>query len=431
MPHLLLLLPATTYRAAAFLSAARRLALQVTIGSNRAPAEPGESGSSALLLDFHDPESCAFAAEQLARSHRIDAVVGVDEVTVEVAAAIAARLGLTHNPVDAVAATRNKYKMRERLRLGGVPVPAYGLFSRDQDPVTLAPQVGYPCVIKPTILSSSCGVIRADNPESFIKAFRRVAVLLGRLGLDAFGDQAREILVEDFIPGEEVALEALLVDGELRPLALFDKPEPLDGPYFEETIYVTPSRHPSATQAQVLDCAASAAKALGLHEGPIHGEFRLNARGVRVIEVAARAIGGQCSRTLQFAAGMSLEELILRQACRLEIPSHERTGLAAGVMMLPIPRAGVFRELRGQHRASAVPGIEELVVAAQPGERLVPLPEGTRYLGFLFARAETPEAVERALREAHGHLELMMDGHDGPELLPPAACGAGKRVITF
>ena len=222
-------------------------------------------------------------------------------------------------------------------------------------------------------------------------------------------EQARWILVEDFVPGIEVALEGLLTQGVLQPLAMFDKPDPLNGPFFEETIYITPSRLSfRSTTEQLSPVQVERPQALGLREGPVHGEFRVNENGVWVIELAARAIGGRCSRTLNFASGMSLEELILRHALRMPLPPLTRQEQAAGVMMLPIPYGGRLHEVRGQAEAKAVPGIEELTITAEPGDELVPLPEGTRYLGFLLARGTTPEDVERSLRDAHRRLTVVI-----------------------
>jgi biotin carboxylase len=256
-----------------------------------------------------------------------------------------------------------------------------------------------------------------------VAAFRRVAALLEKLGV-----APREILVEEFVPGREVALEGLLTNGELLVLALFDKPDPLEGPFFEETIYVTPSRLPTDTQAEITSCAARAASALGLREGPMHGELRVNERGPWVIEIAARSIGGRCSRALRFGADISLEELILRHALRMDLPvlDLQRERRAAGVMMLPIPRAGILREVRGEQEALTVPGIEELNVTARPGEELVPLPEGTRYLGFLIARGETPDAVEAALRNAHRRLEFVISDTAAVQTVTPQG-----RAIRF
>jgi len=280
--------------------------------------------------------------------------------------------------------------------------------SIEQDAGTAAGKVRYPCVVKPLILSASCGVIRANNPEEFVGAFHRIVAILKRLGLTERDEGARSVLVEDFVSGREVALEGLLQHGELRVLALFDKPDPLDGPFFEETIYVTPSRLPLKTQDMIATCAADAAEALGLREGPIHGEFRVNDRGVWIIEMAARSIGGRCSRTLRFATDLSLEELVLRHAVGMDLPGFERERRAAGVMMVPIPRAGFLIEARGETDALAVPGIEEVTVTAQPGEYLTPLPEATRYLGFMIGRRETPEEVEACLREAHRRLTFVI-----------------------
>jgi biotin carboxylase len=410
MPRLLLILPTNTYRAEAFLDAARKLNLDVTVASEAGHALAGARSPEFPHVDFSDPESSARMVVAFAKHDPIAAVIGVDDVTAVVAAQFSEALGLPHNPVESVSAARNKYRMRELLHMHGVLVPHFARLSIGDDPMTLAGRVTFPCVVKPLVLSASCGVIRANDQAEFATAFRRVGALLTRLALDSIGEAAYQILVEDFVPGREVALEGLLTRGELRVLALFDKPDPLDGPFFEETIYVTPSRLPSGTQADIASCAARAASALGLREGPVHGELRINQEGVWVIEMAARSIGGRCSRTLRFAAGMSLEELIVRHALRLELPAFEEEGSprAAGVMMLPIPRAGIFQEVRGEAGALAVPGIEELSITAQVGQPLVPLPEGTRYLGFLIARGETPAAVEQALREAHRRLEFII-----------------------
>ena len=211
------------------------------------------------------------------------------------------------------------------------------------------------------------------------------------------------MLVEDYIPGAEVALEGLLDDGRLRTLALFDKPDPLDGPYFEETLYVTPSRLPAEAQAAIERAAAAAAASLGLRQGPIHAELRWNEGGAFLIEVAARSIGGLCSRTLRFGTDMSLEELILRQALGLPIDAA-RQGRAGGVMMIPIPAAGHLRRVEGVDAAAAVPGVETVEITARMNHPLIPLPEGDSYLGFIFARGETPAEVEAALRAAHARL---------------------------
>jgi biotin carboxylase len=221
-------------------------------------------------------------------------------------------------------------------------------------------QMGYPCVLKPLALSASRGVIRADDPAQFVAAVRRIAAILRQMDPAPDGDAARVLLVEEFVPGREVALEGLLRGGTLETLALFDKPDPLDGPFFEETLYVTPSRLPDPLQARIRHTAQDACKALGLVEGPVHAELRVNDRGPWIIEVAARSIGGLCSRTLRFGTGMTLEEVILRHALGWPIASLARAGGASGVMMLPIPRAGRLRAVRGRETAERVPGIEEV-----------------------------------------------------------------------
>jgi len=409
--RLLLLIPTTTYRAEDFTDAARRLGVEVTAASEHASTLSRQSPASLIALPFSDPPAAARRAKEFAQAYPIDAVVGVDDGSVLPAAAIAAALGMPHNPVDAVAKARNKYLMRQALEAAGLPYPPYALFCVDDDASEIAGRVPYPCVLKPLALSASRGVIRADNDAEFAAAFHRIAAILKSAApeLEGAEDAARHVLVEGFIPGREVALEGLLTAADLRVLCLFDKPDPLDGPYFEETLYVTPSRLPAGTQRAVVTAVRECARALGLREGPLHAELRVNDAGAWVLEVNPRSIGGRCSRVLRFGAGMSLEEIILRHALRKEIPSLDRESRAAGVMMLPIPRAGVLRQVRGQEAAAAVPGIEELILTAHEGQQIVPLPEGAPYLGFLFARAASPEAVESALREAHRRLEFEID----------------------
>jgi len=391
--------------------AARRLKVDLTVASEQ-PSSFEEARPEALLtLDFKDAERAARQAREFARRYPISAALGVDDDSVVIATAINEMLGRPTNSIGAALAARDKQRQRVALAQHGVPIPAFSLHHIDDDLATLATQVPYPCVIKPLRLSASRGVIRADDPGALVAAVRRLTAILRESDPSGCRGPAGQFLVEEFVPGYEVALEGLLIDGELHRLALFDKPDPLDGPFFEETIYVTPSRHPEREQTALTACAAAAARALGLHTGPVHAELRHNDRGPWLIELAARSIGGRCSAVLRFGDGVSLEELVLRHALGLPILSLERERHAAGVMMIPVPGAGVLREVLGVAQARAVPGVDDIVITAHPGQPLVPWPEGSRYPGFIFARGERPEDVERALRAAHGQLTFVLEPH--------------------
>jgi biotin carboxylase len=404
--RLLLLLPTTTYRTEAFVEAAAKLGVELVCASERPSTFEALAPDSLVTLDFGDPDASAETIARLAARRPIDAVVPVDDLTTVVAAAIGQRLGLKANSLPAVAMARDKHAMRRCLAAAGVPVPRFRLVRLADDPAALGADVEYPCVLKPLALSASRGVIRANDPREFVAAFRRIAAILESVEAPLPDEARRALLVEEFIPGREVALEGLLIGGTLHGLALFDKPDPLDGPFFEETIYVTPSRLAQAVQAEIAAATRDACSALGLTEGPIHAELRLNERGPFVLEIAARSIGGLCSRTLTFGTGLSLEELILCHALGRPLESLERERRAAGVMMIPIPRAGRLASVRGADEAAAVDGVEDVAITMHPGQQVVPLPEGWQYLGFIFARAETPDAVEHALRRAHALLRF-------------------------
>ena len=417
MARVLLLLPSATYRAADFLEGARTLGVEVVIGSDEPNALGAVMGARSLLVPMDDP---AEAARRIAAHDAVaplDAVVAVDDAGTVVAAAASELLGLAHNPPDAVAAACDKLVMRTRLAAAEVPQPAFAALASGAGPDEVAAvvgRIGLPCVIKPTTLSGSQGVLRADTADEAVAVARRVRGIARSAGVP---DDA-PLLVERFAPGAEVAVEGLLVSGALRPMAIFDKPDPLDGPAFEETIYVTPSRLTPADTDAVVAAAAGATSALGLVEGPVHAEVRVDAGRAVVIEVAARTIGGLCSRALTFSTGRSLEELVIAQALGLPLGATAAVG-ASGVLMVPIPRAGRFTGVDGRQDALAVPGVTDVQFTVAVGRHVSPVPEGDRYLGFVFARDSTPERVERALRRAGASLEVHVDPDDGSGSTPP------------
>ena len=415
-PRILLLLPTRTYRATDFLEAALKLNVEVVVASEEAATIADLSPRQTLVLDFGSPTAAAQAITEFAETYPLAAIIGVDDDTTLLATTASEALGLPHNPVASAKTTRNKYLLRHTLEINGVSVPAYQRFSIHEDAAEIAAklgtttQVSFPCIIKPLSLSASRGVIRADTPTEFVNAFQRTAKLLHTLRENTEANSQQHplqyLLVEDYIPGIEVALEGILLDGELKTLALFDKPDPLEGPFFEETLYITPSRLSADIQDALHQATAEAADALGLRHGPIHAELRYNDKGAHLIEIAARTIGGLCARTLRFGTGMSLEELVIRHAIGQQVEALQRESQAAGVIMIPVPKAGILGEVRGKTEAHRVDGIAEVNITIPIGGEVVPLPEGARYLGFIFARAETPEAVETALREAHRRLEF-------------------------
>ena len=400
MKRVLLLLPTTSYRNDDFLAAAERLEVEVISVANYCHQLAPSWGMSPIQSVPFDQPVAALKQLQTALGRRPDAVLAVDDSGLDLAALLCEYLYLPGNSPEAVRQTRDKLAFRRLLRGGGLHCPQFHHLGIDLPAISLPPPLRFPVVVKARRLSSSRGVIRADTPQAYAQAVQWVRGIQAKADRDA---AALGLIVENFIPGREHALEGLLQDGHLRVLALIDKPDPLDGPYFEETLYLTPSRLAQAKQdeiAQTVQCACALA---GLASGPVHAEMRVNAQGVWLLEIAARSIGGLCGRMLRSALGMSLEELILRHALNLPLPEVRR-GEANGVMMIPIPQHGIFHGVRGLADALAVAGISGIRITASPGQLIAPPPEGSSYLGFIFAQGASPGAVEYSLREAEQRL---------------------------
>lgn len=407
MKRILLLFSTTSYNAKDFSDAARKLKVEVVLGTNRCRVLDDPWKDGALALNFTDPSESVNIILNYARHHPLDSIIAVGDPPTIIGALASRALGLPGNPPESIRTCCSKFLSRQILKKARLPVPNYQCIPLSQNPFQAIQSVNFPCVLKPLPLSTSQGVIRADNHGSFIQAFERIRRILHSPQIRA--SQANDldrILVEDYVDGDEFALEALLRNGRLKGLALFDKPDALHGPFFEETLYITPSRLPIEFQNQIKSCCQKACQVLGLVDGPIHAEFRLNSQGPWILEVAPRTIGGLCSRTLSFGTGMSLEEIHLRHSLRMPLPSLHREKAASGVMMLPIPVKGHLQGVSGTEKALGVKGICKLSITAKPGQKLLPSPEGSSYLGFLFARGDSPEEVEQALRKAHQQIKF-------------------------
>ena len=416
MKRVLLLLPTTGYRNQDFLAAAKKLGVEIVAAANYChQLAPAWGLAPIMALHFDRPEQ---AADTVLREidGNVDAVLAVDDSGVELAALLAQRLGLPGNPAHAVRGVRDKLAFRRLLKECEFLCPEFHHLPTGDDARRLLSELKFPVVVKARRLSGSRGVIRADDSEALLRAVNWVRAIQSRADRDA---RELGLIIEDFIPGREYALEGSLERGELGTLALFDKPDPLDGPYFEETIYVTPSRLPPAVQARIHEEVARACRVAGLAIGAIHAEVRVNEQGIWILEIAARTIGGLCGRVLDNFLGMSLEELILRQAVAEPLAIVGESG-AAGVMMIPIPRRGIYHGLEGLAAAQSVAGVTGVSIMADPGQIVAPPPDGASYLGFIFSRAATPAEAENALRSAHRRLGFDIRP-EYPAMAAPAA----------
>jgi len=397
-PRVLLLVPARTYRAADFILAAERMRLDLVVASD------GALPLGRAVIPARSAEIDASARRILARAGAVDAVVAADTPMLVLAATVAAAMGLPHNPVDAVRAALDKAAQRQRWAAAGVPQPSFRLVPAGDCVRQAAEAIGFPCVLKAVSLSASQGVLRADDPAAAVEAARRIRQILD----DAERPADEPLLIEEYLPGPELSIDGVLTAGDLTVTAVFDKPGMPDGPTFEETLLVSPSRLAERTLAAAVRTAADAARSLGLSTGPVHAELRICDRGPAMLELAPRSIGGLCSRALRFAGGASLEEIVLANALGRPIPGGGGPAAPCGIYMLPVPRPGILRAVEGKADALAVSGVTGLTITIPPGQRVRPLPDGDRYLGFVYAEADTPADVEEALTAAVARLRVVI-----------------------
>lgn len=410
--RILLLSTTTGYQLRSFGEAAERLGIELVLGTDRCHHLDDPWRDGAIAVRFYEDDASLATILDALRRRPIQGVLAVGDRPTVLAARVASALGLPGNPVHAADATRSKKAMRRAFAADGLPVPWTFELQPGDDIPEAALRAAYPCVVKPLTLSGSRGVIRVDTPQEFLDAVERVRELLWRPSLQAQHVAATdELLVEGYIDGPEYAVEGVLTSGTLNVFAIFEKPDPLDGPFFEETIYVTPPRVSEPISRAIATEVQRACSALGLRHGPVHAECRVSQERVMMLEVAARPIGGLCSRVLRFVSPSgetSLEDVLLRHAVGEGITGQLHPG-AAGVMMIPIPRRGIYRGVEGESAARAVPNVEYVEITAKHDQLLEPLPEGDSYLGFIFARGRDAAAVEHALREAHKKLVFRVD----------------------
>jgi biotin carboxylase len=396
-----------------FAAAAERHGIELVYATDRCDQLDDPWRDAAIPVRFHEEWRSVDGVIKALEQRPINGVLALGDRPSVIAALVARQLNLTGHPPDAAVAARDKRLAREKFRNAGLLAPNCFAVPVGVDPLTILPRVDFPVVLKPTVLSGSRGVIRADDAVSFASAFMRIRRLLESPDVRGLRDPEADVVqIEQYIPGAEFALEGLLDHGRLKTVAIFDKPDPLEGPFFEETIYVTPSQVNAGIQTQITMAVARAVQALGLHHGPVHAEVRFNSKGPYVLEVAARPIGGLCAKTLRFEhAGQSVgfEDLLLLHAAGEPIDHWRREHRASAVMMIPIPRSGIFRQVADVSAAAAVPYIDEIEITAKRDQQLLALPEGASYLGFIFARAATAKDAEGALREAHAQLKFTID----------------------
>jgi biotin carboxylase len=401
--RLLILAPASSYRLAPYLRAAEYFSLKPVIVSNGEHSLVSEVAHG-LHIDFSAPTAAIDTVLHYAKHNNIAGIIATDDYSVPLAASIASHLKLVHNPAATANITRRKDLSRKTLKAAGCAVPEFKTIDLEHELKSQIAEFPLPAVLKPLALSASRGVIRVNNVDEFVSACNRIKTIISD---QAEADERRYLLLEAYLPGSEVAVEGFIYDGQFHCLALFDKPDALEGPFFEETYYITPSRLAQSVQDDIRHCVAEACHALGIITGPVHAECRIVDGQAWILEVAARTIGGECVRLLQFSTGLSLEQLVVSHAINRPIMPDSFTE-AAGVLMIPTPESGMLRRVEGVLAAQQLPLIDAVHINIRDGNELVTLPEGNSYLGFIFARGDSADAVEQALRKAHACLKIVV-----------------------
>ena len=403
MPRLLLIAPEASYHTAPFQAAGRRLGIEVMVASEgRFPVVPGQSVG--LRVNFSDTSRSLRLIEALYRETPFDGVIGTDDGTLELATVVATKFGLNTNPPLSTKISRRKDRSRVVQRDFGLRTPWFiSAAVCGQGEPEVPSSVSYPCVAKPVTLSASRGVIRANNDQELVAALSRISKIIESAG----PEHPRVVLIEEYIPGMEYVVEGLLDSGNWRTMAIFGKPEPLEGPFFEETIYIAPPGLGFDVEKKILDTVRATCEAYGLEHGPVHAECRINEDGVWLIELAPRTIGGKCSRIFQLGTGQALEDIVILNALGRPAPFRSPAGVI-GLMMIPVPGPGIVRRVEGIEAARCVDHIEEIEIDVKPGQQLVPWPEGSSYPGFIFARGSSEHLVTEALKTAHRALRFVI-----------------------
>ena len=406
----ILIIPSASYRTGPFMNAIKKLDLKVLVISDKSQVFSGKYPDNLIIINFNHWKDKSVEISKWAKNNGLKAVIGVDEESIVLAANLSNFLNVDHNSIESVLLTKNKYLMRTELKKTGLCSPWFKIFSIYESSNKIINEISFPCVIKPTFLSGSRGVMRVNTKKELSEGIKTLNELLS---LDELrkraGKQSDYIMIEEYIPGKEVAIEGIVSEGKLTMLAIFDKPELLEGPTFEETIIVTPSVLTKKIQYSLLETLQIVVKALGIVKGPVHAEARINRNGNYILECASRSIGGLCSKVLEFQGGISLEELILRSYLGRNIEKSKLIGNARGVMMMPTEKKGILKEIGGVKDALVVNGVTDLQITVKPGEKLQPLPKGDRYLGFIFAEGNNQEFVINALKNAWSKIEIVLE----------------------
>lgn len=404
MKNILLLVPTETYRAEAFITGAAALGVSLTIASERRQAMAASMGRRTLVVSMQNPEVGLKQIEQAADNMQFDAIISVDDGGLATAALASKKLGLKYISTNSAQMSNNKIAMRKRLEQTEISKPWFLVHKpTNKISITTGAIPSFPIIVKPASLSGSIGVMRIDAPEDVESAL----ALCESIQMDHGCGGDTQTLIEQYISGVECAVEAMVFNDQLKILAIFDKPRPLEGPYFAETIYVAPSERDREIQNKLQSTLEEARKALEIKTGPIHAEFRITSdREVYLIELAARSIGGMCSNAIPLSGGRSLEELIIAEALGMEIPEFAIENQASGVFMMPVPAKGVLRSISGVEEAKSTRWITNVTLSMMINSEVSPIPYDARYVGFIFAKAPTSRAVVEALEEAFKKIEI-------------------------
>ncbi len=384
MKKLLLVIPENSYKSNDFVVAAEKLGIDFLIITDS--EQVSSKFSDTVIINKFDAE---LNKNNLKKLKDVTHVLPVDHSALKFSGYLVDLLEVKGNKLESINLSMNKYESRKIFN-SLLDIKVNNEIIKNIDDVNTFINKNGTSVLKPIYGTASKSVLKINNVEKNKEQIEK-------LMQDCF-DQ--DLVIEEYIDGKEYALEGTIINSELKKIVIFDKPVEYKHPYFEESIYITPSELSSEAEKRVVSIVDKACKKIGLEDGPVHVEFKINENQIFIIEINPRMIGGLCSRCLSFGLfKVSLEEIILHAFMNNELKNIELLNNYVGVLMIPTPKSGKFISINKEELEN-IPNISNVEITVPEGSDLLEPPYGDKYLGFAFSQGIDKKTVNESLLTA-------------------------------